>query len=56
MHEQVGSVKFVSLLLKHAGNSEHVVAPCSGALPGKVIEIKVKIPGKFLRANHKFSV
>src|SRR5258708_12664450 len=56
MYQQIRSAKFVSGLLKHAGDCEKVVTPRAGALPRQMVEIEFKLAGKFFGADHQFLV
>src|ERR1700686_5881083 len=43
-------------LSKDADDSEHVVAPRTGALFGQVVEIKLEVDGKFFRAHYELAI
>ena len=56
MYKHVGSSKLVPRDEKDTGDTEHVIAPCSGSLLGQVVEIKLEVAGKFFGANHEFTI
>ena len=56
VNEQIRSLKFVTTQLQQASDAKNVVAPCAGALLGKVGEIELEITGKFFGVDEQFSV
>jgi hypothetical protein len=46
----------LTALPKHTGHSKYVVPPRAGALLGEVVEIELKIAGKFFGVDHELPI
>src|ERR1700690_2202909 len=56
MHKQVRSLRLKAALHQDAGDTEHVVTPCAGALGGKVVEVKLEVASELFGVNHQLTI